>query len=159
MIPRIFENRTEFPVGRSNGPSGLKSSLMPPQPNTARTMRALSIRQPHAELILRGIKTAELRAIETVEYRTWATRIIGERFHIYAGKAAGKPVWSRDLAMPATGCPNGCWNCPSRCEWSSRGRAARSAVVDQATQPAFTLASAGVGAAMAPTAESSASVS
>jgi predicted transcriptional regulator len=33
-------------------------------------MRALSIRQPYAEMILRGIKT--------IEYRS--TRIIGERF-------------------------------------------------------------------------------
>ena len=41
-------------------------------------MRALSIRQPFAELILRGIKTAELRSR--------ATSIIGERFYIYAAK-------------------------------------------------------------------------
>ena len=41
-------------------------------------MLALSIRQPYAELILRGIKTTE--------YRTQPTRIIGERFHIYASK-------------------------------------------------------------------------
>ena len=41
-------------------------------------MLALSIRQPYAELILRGIKT--------VEYRTRPTRIIGERFYIYASK-------------------------------------------------------------------------
>jgi predicted transcriptional regulator len=41
-------------------------------------MRALSIRQPFAELILRGIKT--------IEYRTRPTRIIGERFYIYASK-------------------------------------------------------------------------
>jgi hypothetical protein len=39
---------------------------------------ALSIRQPFAELILRGIKTAE--------YRTRATRIVGERFWIYASR-------------------------------------------------------------------------
>ena len=39
-------------------------------------MRALSIRQPYAELILRGVKT--------VEYRSFATRKIGERFYIYA---------------------------------------------------------------------------
>src|SRR5215217_4549196 len=39
-------------------------------------MRALSIRQPYAELILRGIKTAELRSR--------ATSIVGERFWIYA---------------------------------------------------------------------------
>ncbi|CAN5488460.1 hypothetical protein BH09PLA1_BH09PLA1_02240 [soil metagenome] len=42
-------------------------------------MRALSIRQPFAELILRGIKT--------VEYRSRATSIVGERFYIYASKA------------------------------------------------------------------------
>lgn len=41
-------------------------------------MRALSIRQPYAELILRGIKT--------VEYRSRATRIVGERFWIYASQ-------------------------------------------------------------------------
>ena len=38
-------------------------------------MRALSIRQPYAELILRGIKTAELRSRSTT--------IIGARFYIY----------------------------------------------------------------------------
>jgi predicted transcriptional regulator len=42
-------------------------------------MLALSIRQPYAELILRGIKT--------VEYRSRATKIVGERFYLYA---AGK---------------------------------------------------------------------
>jgi hypothetical protein len=41
-------------------------------------MRALSIRQPYAELILRGLKT--------IEYRSRVTHIIGERFHIYAAK-------------------------------------------------------------------------
>src|SRR5215218_3103712 len=41
-------------------------------------MRALSIRQPFAELILRGLKT--------IEYRSRPTRIIGERFYIYASK-------------------------------------------------------------------------
>ena len=45
-------------------------------------MRALSIRQPYAELILRGIKT--------IEYRTRRTRIIGERFYIYASKGTGQ---------------------------------------------------------------------
>jgi hypothetical protein len=39
-------------------------------------MRALSIRQPYAELILRGIKTVELRSR--------STSIVGERFYIYA---------------------------------------------------------------------------
>lgn len=69
-------------------------------------MRALSIRQPYAELILRGIKT--------VEYRTRPTRIVGERFWIYASRqwASGMPnaegrvpndpkrAWSLDLGMP-----------------------------------------------------------
>ena len=44
-------------------------------------MRALSIRQPYAELILRGIKT--------IEYRSRPTRIIGERFYIYAARTPG----------------------------------------------------------------------
>jgi hypothetical protein len=67
-------------------------------------MLALSIRQPYAELILRGIKT--------VEYRSRPTRIIGRRFHIYAAKKsavgsrqwAGK-TWSRDLAVPGGALP------------------------------------------------------
>ena len=64
-------------------------------------MRALSIRQPYAELILRGIKT--------IEYRSRATRIIGERFYIYAaGKrwtGGEQKIWSSDLAMPGDGPP------------------------------------------------------
>ena len=68
-------------------------------------MLALSVRQPYAELILRGIKT--------IEYRSRATRIIGERFHLYAAgkwptpkrRATGRftpaaKSWSLDLAMP-----------------------------------------------------------
>ena len=56
------------------------------------TMRALSIRQPYAELILRGIKTAELRSMSTT--------IVGERFFIYACKAKAKqPIWSDDLRV------------------------------------------------------------
>jgi hypothetical protein len=69
-------------------------------------MRALSIRQPYAELILRGIKT--------VEYRTRPTRIVGERFYIYASKAkAARPIpfdklrtmWSEDLRVALPGTP------------------------------------------------------
>lgn len=45
-------------------------------------MRALSIRQPYAELILRGLKT--------IEYRSRPTRIIGERFFIYAARKPGE---------------------------------------------------------------------
>ena len=41
-------------------------------------MRALSIRQPYAELILRGIKR--------IEYRSRPSKIIGERFYIYAAR-------------------------------------------------------------------------
>lgn len=41
-------------------------------------MRALSIRQPYAEMILRGEKT--------IEYRSRPTTIIGERFYIYAAR-------------------------------------------------------------------------
>src|SRR5205823_13366640 len=50
-------------------------------------MRALSIRQPFAELILRGIKT--------IEYRSRPTRIIGERFYIYASKRNWSVVGGR----------------------------------------------------------------
>src|SRR6476659_3906416 len=58
----------------------------------AQGRRALSIRQPFAELILRGIKTAELRSR--------ATSIVGERFYIYAAKARAKlPIWSADLSL------------------------------------------------------------
>jgi hypothetical protein len=61
-------------------------------------MRALSIRQPYAELILRGHKR--------IEYRSRATKIIGERFYIYASRGGTKGrrhegtegIWSRDLA-------------------------------------------------------------
>jgi predicted transcriptional regulator len=38
-------------------------------------MRALSIRQPYAELILRGINP--------IEFRSRPTKIIGERFYVY----------------------------------------------------------------------------
>ena len=41
-------------------------------------MRALSIRQHYAELIPGG------RGIKKIEYRSRATKIIGERFYIYA---------------------------------------------------------------------------
>jgi predicted transcriptional regulator len=76
-------------------------------------MRALSIHQPYAELILRGIKR--------IEYRSRPTRIIGERFYIYAVKgrpaAAGgeldaerarvarvaRGIWSDELAVPGPG--------------------------------------------------------
>ena|SRR5438477_11819110 len=46
-------------------------------------MRALSIRQPYVELILRGIKR--------IEYRSRATKIIGERFYLYVARKPGDP--------------------------------------------------------------------
>ena len=52
-------------------------------------MRALSIRQPYAELILRGIKT--------IEYRSRRTRIIGERFYIYAARTPGDTAGFAEL--------------------------------------------------------------
>ena len=61
-------------------------------------MRALSIRQPYAELILRGLKT--------IEYRSRPTRIIGQRFYLYASLGKTPPItpvarpWSTDLALP-----------------------------------------------------------
>jgi hypothetical protein len=71
-------------------------------------MRALSIRQPYAEMILRGIKK--------VEYRSKPTKIVGERFWIYASKGpATKPrsdeamrgmrAWSGDLTLPSDAPP------------------------------------------------------
>lgn len=65
-------------------------------------MRALSIRQPFVELILRGDKT--------IEYRSRPTRIVGERFYLYASKqwatgGTGSKAWSTDLAMPGDGVP------------------------------------------------------
>lgn len=57
---------------------------MPPPPT-----RALSIRQPYAELILRGLKT--------IEYRSRPTKVVGVPFLIYASK---KPVKLRTPALP-----------------------------------------------------------
>lgn len=62
-------------------------------------VRALSIRQPYAEAILRGHKT--------IEYRSRPTRIIGEPFYIYASKGSAPVlppsatrIWSSDLTVP-----------------------------------------------------------
>jgi hypothetical protein len=55
-------------------------------------MRALSIRQPFAELILRGLKT--------IEYRSRPTKIIGQRFWIYASK--GQAARGKGQAQRAT---------------------------------------------------------
>ncbi len=52
-------------------------------------MLALSIRQPYAELIPSTYSGQALRGIKTVEYRSRATRIVGERFFLYASKGGG----------------------------------------------------------------------
>ncbi len=64
-------------------------------------MRALSIRQSYAELILRGIKA--------IEYRSRRTRIIGERFYIYAARTPGPPeAWAElDFEPTDPGAPTG----------------------------------------------------
>lgn len=59
-------------------------------------MLTLSVRQPYAELILRGVKT--------VEYRSRPTRRVGERFYIYAslrraGGGGREAPWSTDLGV------------------------------------------------------------
>jgi len=59
-------------------------------------MRALSIRQPYAELILRGMKT--------IEYRSRATRIVGERFYIYASKGG---AWGQKTGVRRAGSGSG----------------------------------------------------
>lgn len=61
-------------------------------------MLALSLRQPYTELMRRGMLT--------VEYRTRPTRIVGERFYLYAvGKLTAMPAnaLSLDLPIPADG--------------------------------------------------------
>ncbi len=59
-------------------------------------MLALSIRQPYAELILRGVKT--------VEYRSRPTRVIGKRFAIYAARRwAGFPGHDRLIRAECSG--------------------------------------------------------
>ena len=84
-------------------------------------MRALSIRQPYAEEILRGIKT--------IEYRTRSTQIIGKRFYIYAPKL---PAVGEEKRFAKLGCELGdlpvgvlvgtakiarCTGEPPNCEW------------------------------------------
>jgi hypothetical protein len=49
-----------------------------------------------------------LRGVKTIEYRSKPTRIVGERFYIYASKGRAKGIdtkaagniWSLDLAIP-----------------------------------------------------------
>src|SRR5947199_9110148 len=104
-------------------------------------MRALSIRQPYAELILRGIKTVELRPK--------TTKIIGERFHIYATLklaepvGSGREIWSNDLQVATP--PPPAWLIelaeqegmiePGAIEQLPRGVIVGSAVIEQVIPP------------------------
>ena len=56
--------------------------------------RALSVRQPYAELIMRGEKE--------IEYRSTRTHIIGERVYIYASRqpAESLEAWAKAQAEP-----------------------------------------------------------
>ena len=62
-------------------------------------MRALSIRQPYLELILRGIKK--------IEYRSRPTLIIGERFYLYASKMPGPVEGFEELGCEPGMLPTG----------------------------------------------------
>src|SRR3954453_5898773 len=66
-------------------------------------MNALSIRQPYAEEILRGIKK--------IEYRNRPTKVIGVTFYIYAAMKvpthAGIPERFRKLGSAVGGLPTG----------------------------------------------------
>lgn len=61
-------------------------------------MRALSVRQPYAEQILRGTKK--------IEYRSTRTNIRG-RVYIYAGKSPGSPEAWQDIDMQPGELPTG----------------------------------------------------
>jgi len=66
-------------------------------------MRALSIRQPYAQLILRGIKT--------IEYHSRVMRIVGERFYLYVSKGGAvmaKVIQLKGVKIVCTSSGCGC---------------------------------------------------
>jgi hypothetical protein len=65
----------------------------------AKITRALSIRQPYAELILRRKKK--------IEYRSIRTNIIGERIYVYASKQSGPQREWKKLNMQPGDLPTG----------------------------------------------------
>lgn len=65
---------------------------------TMKTIRALSIRQPYAEQILRGKKNFEYRSIPTN---------IRERVYIYASKTPGAPEAWKEMEMKPGDLPTG----------------------------------------------------
>jgi hypothetical protein len=88
----------------------------------ARLKRALSIRQPYAEQIMRGIKT--------IEYRSQPTRI-RERVYIYASLTSGASVDFEELDLQPGDLPTGvlvgsvevsdCTGYPGDYEWHLAG--------------------------------------
>jgi ASCH domain len=62
-------------------------------------MRAVSIRQPYAEQILRGTKK--------IEYRGRRTSVIGERFYIYASLTPGKAKDFESMGLRPGDLPTG----------------------------------------------------
>jgi len=62
-------------------------------------MRALSVRQPYAELILRGIKPAE--------FRSRPTKLTGVPFYLYAARTPGDPAGFATLGCAPGELPTG----------------------------------------------------
>ncbi len=63
-------------------------------------MRALSIRQPYAELISpRRVACGDLRGIKKIEYRCAPTRIIGEPSYIYAPRKVAMYPTRREIKV------------------------------------------------------------
>jgi len=86
-------------------------------------MRALSIRQPYAEQILRGTKK--------IEYRRRLTSIIGERFYIYASLTPGEAKDFESMGQRPGDLPTGvlvgtveigkCTGMPDDYKWHLKG--------------------------------------
>ena len=65
-------------------------------------MRALSMRQPYAAMILQGKKREK--------YRSWAMRLTGERFYIYAARMPGSAEGFATLGWCAGDLHSGHWS-------------------------------------------------
>lgn len=103
-------------------------------------MRALSIRQPYVEMILRGLKTEEYRSRRTH---------VRERIWIYASKIPGNPEFCSQLGVCLEELPTGllvgtveivdCTSTPAGFAWHLRDprRLARQRVPRQKPQPIF----------------------
>ena len=99
-------------------------------------LRALSIRQPYAEQILRGTKT--------IEYRTLRTNIRG-RFLIYASLTPGPPKEFDKLGLQPGDLPTGvlvgtvelvdCTGKPGAYEWHLRNPVRRAKLVKPKKHP------------------------